>query len=176
MRRLVFRIADAADVAHPGDYNRLRLGLARMEWVKALPGAARYRTVDALAAALLFPVAQARLGAPPIPPRAWREVSRKRKPGGGRRPDVTRQVLASDVERALRGAGVRAGRWRIDRRSSPLLEVLTLCWEVVTGAPGKPGVIVRDMRRITAKRHYWPLLPSRPMTAADQRWLWGLIS
>ena len=176
MTRPGFQVADAADVARPGDLGSLRLGLARMEWVKALPPAVRHPTLDAVAAALLPAIAFARVGAPPMPPTSRKAAGRQRAPGGGRRPNVTGHILASNVERALQAAGVPSGRWRVEGRSSPLLEVLALCWRIVTGEPGKPGAALRDMRRMTIKRNGWRPLPTRPMTAADRRWLWGLIS
>lgn len=157
-----FRVADADDVAHCTDLNYLQLGLARMDWIKALPDATRWPTVDVLAAALLPAIAFARLGAPSMPPTAHKAVNRQRAPGGGRRPNVTGHMLASDVERALLAVGLPVGRWRVEKQSSPLLEVMALCWWIVTGMPGKPGAVLRDMRRMTVKRKGWRLLPSRP--------------
>ena len=164
MTRPGFQVSDAADVAMPGDYDRLRLGLARMAWVKALPGARAHQVLDALAHALLFPLAQARMGAPVVRlrPKVTATASRKRKPGGGRHPDVVKHILASDVERALRGLNLPAGRWRHAGRgaagggkNAPLLDVLALCWELVTEAPGNPGVKLRDLRRLGAGRNRW---------------------
>ena len=162
-----FRVADADDVARTSDYGRLRLSLARMDWLKKLPVVRQRAVVDSLATALLFPLAQARMGAPPVPSKARKAVGRQRAPGGGRRPNVTAHILASDVERALRAVRVSPGRWRFGgkgkvdgERNSPMLDVLALCWQFATEAPGKPGVVLRDMRRMTVKRNGWRLLPS----------------
>ena len=178
-----FKIDDAGNVTRGTDLNRLRLGLARMDWVKALPGARRRPTVDALAAALLPAVAFARLGAPPMPPKARKAVGRQRAPGGGRRPNVTGHILASDVERALREVRVSPGRWRFNgkskadgERNSPMLDVLALCWQLATEAPGTPGVVLRDLRRMGALPNRWELLPTRRLTATERRWLRGLAA
>lgn len=176
-----FKIDDAGNVAHGTDLNRFRLGLARMDWVKVPASVRRHPTVDALAAALLPAIAFARLGAPPMSPKARKAVGRQRTPGGGRPPALTRHVLAGDVERALRKVRVSPGRWRFNgegkadgERNSPLLDVLALCWQLATEAPGKPGVVLRDLRRMGALPNRWELLPTRRMTAADRRWLRGL--
>jgi len=147
-----------------------------MAWLKALPAARQRAVMDGLADELLFPLAQARMGAPFVRAAERIIIGRKRKPGGGRRPDVTRTVLASDVKRALLAVGVRAGRWRVDGQSSPLLEVAALCWQLATSPPGGRGILIRDQRRMTVTGRGWTLLPNRPMSLADRRWLRDLIS
>ena len=145
-----FRSADAAGVTRCTDLNMLRLGLARMAWIKkALPAPTRRRTIDALAEALLPSIAFARLGVPPMAPATRKAVGRRRGPGGGRPPNVTAHVLASDVARELQVAGLGAGCWRVEGRSSPFIQVLALCRQIVT------GVVSSDMRRMAVKRNRW---------------------
>lgn len=158
---------DVGDVSRTSDYGRLRFGFVRMDWLKKMPIAQQRLVMKRLATALLFPLAQARMGAPPVPSKARKAVGRKRAPGGGRPPAATLHILAGDVERALREVGVPPGRWRFSgkgeadgERNSPLLEVLALCWELATETPGKPGVVLRDLRRMGASPNRWELLPT----------------
>jgi hypothetical protein len=159
----VLRVAPAASVTRPDDRNRLRLGLAKMEWVRAIPTRdERSRVIDGIAAALLPAVAHARLGVAPTSAKARKTAGRRRKPGGGRRAAVTLPVLAGDVERALQDSGVPAGRWRVDGRNSRLLAVLALCWEIATGERR------RDLRRMTAKPRVWRLQPTGKLHPAER--------
>lgn len=129
------------------DEARVRLGLARMDWVKAFPPQRRRPLVNGLAAELLLPIAQARLGVPPT----TRSISpipsqcRQRKPGGGRRPNTAGEILASDIEIAFEKVGLHTGVWHVGRGTSPLLQVYALCWQMAT------GVAVKDPRRMFKK-------------------------
>ena len=184
MSRMSVHIADATDVTRPSDLIRLRYGLLQMEWVQALQPGRQRLVVDAIARELLFPLAQARLGAPRLPPRSRKQTLRKRAPGGGRPPATSRHVLAGDVERALRGVGVNPGRWRHagmgaadGELNSPLLTVLAMSWELATevpgvsGALGRPGKLLRDLRRSGAGQNRWRLTTpptlGDPLTQAD---------
>lgn len=117
--------------------------------------------VDRLADGLLDAIAHARLGVGPMrkKPAEITPVVRRRAAGGGRRADVTKRILWADIRRALQAAGAPTGRWRVEKQSGPAVEMMELCWQIVTGEVGKPGECLRDQRRMVAKRGQWEIIP-----------------
>lgn len=162
------RIQDAqTGVEERKTFNKLRQGLLLLPDVNRLrPLEYRREVVDKLARHLVDAVSFARLGTPPMKRKPLAPVSppvpcRIRAPGGGRKPDVTREILASDVARVLQNQRIRIGRWHGGssglRESGAVVAITALCWQLAKGHT----VPIRDQRRVCAKAREWVLPKGR---------------
>jgi hypothetical protein len=163
---LAMRITDAATVERSDDSERLRIGLARIEGMK--PEA---RTqIEKLAGALLESVRKARTELPPMKVRASASSAkrpRKRQPGGGRKRNEAKAILALDVARAMKSCGLSTGRWHMNGigEASLYLKVVGLCWEVASGQPRGAD----DVRRLVTNKRRWEPIPERRATKGELR-------
>jgi hypothetical protein len=170
-----FRCGGPSITDYQNDQQSLRLALARMDWVKALPDEkARREIVDKLADALMFALCQAKLGAPRMAPRHASSIAndtkpRKRKSGGGRKPAITRAILAADIERVFRELDLPATRTRLDGVNSPMLVVFAACWKLAEKSAAHPGKQIRDPRRMFDKKRRWVSLETRRATRRELR-------
>jgi hypothetical protein len=154
-------ITDASQANDPLDSPRLRLALARRPWARQRGRA----LVERLAQELLWPISCARCALPHLKPKVLLGVplaNRRRQPGGGRKRNEAKAILAAGVRRAMQHCGLPAGIWR--RRDggevSPFLQLLGICWRIASGEPSGPKV---DLSRLTARRRRWEFIPAQAL-------------
>jgi hypothetical protein len=150
-------ITDLSDVKNPKDLDRLRLSLAQTEWAKSYGRDA----IEQLASKLVYPIESARSKLAKLPPKdAGTEPStqRQRRPGGGRKPDEPKAVLAGAVEQAMQDCGFPDGRWHANgpQGGSPYLQTVAIAWEIASGEPAGMG----DVRRLVAESRRWTMVPT----------------
>ena len=117
----------------PPDAERwLRFALRLTPWVQSKPNPVRATISAQLAHDLMFAVGQVAATAPPRAPVIQTQADRKRAEGAGRKPNVTREILASGVRRAMDALNLPSGTWFIEGDASPALQVLRVCWWAAT--------------------------------------------
>jgi hypothetical protein len=156
MNEIVF--THAICVNDPGDLPRLRLALARRPWAKQHGRA----LIDKLANELLQPMRFARCALPDLKSKSQGVPagSRKRKPGGGRKRNEAKAILAPGVKKAMQSCGLPTGVWhrRGTGEASPYLQTIAICWRIASGRPANPK---DDLTRLVSKQRRWEFIPAR---------------
>ncbi len=145
----------------------LRYALRMTQWVQAMPNETdRARVSTQLARSLMFAAGQFVAGAPPREPTVQTTGNRKRDTGAGRPPDGAREILASDVRRAMVALGLPEGTWFVEGVASPALQVLRACVWVATRDPEEPP------KKDVARGGAWAAISAglQPQNAAGMCW------
>jgi hypothetical protein len=134
------------------DLARLRVALRGKSWVTS--GGAPL--LDRLAEALLHPVRMARAALPELKPKVTRVPAsgRRRRPGGGRKRNEAKAILAAGVKQAMQGCGLPVGVWHRNGKggASPLMQAIGACWWVATG---EPAGRTQDLSKLVSKARRW---------------------
>lgn len=148
-------LTDAARVSHPMDLRQLRMALAGRAWTKQGGKA----LLDRLAQELLHPVRMARAALPPLKmkptvPAKPKGAVRKRRPGGGRKRNEPKAILAAGVKAAMQECGLKVGVWHRNGAggASPYLQAVAICWSVASGEPVRPK---EDLSWLVARGRRW---------------------
>jgi hypothetical protein len=162
---LSMTITDASDAVNNDDLARLQHEIAQKAWAK------NGEIAERLARAMLEPVRFARTQLPKLAPALTKippSGSRQRRPGGGRKPNEAKAILAAGVEQAMKDSGLSVGRWHQNGpgEGSPYLQAVALAWRL---ASGDRSLGVDDVRRLVAKERRWKIIPSRPASARERR-------
>jgi hypothetical protein len=149
-------VTDSASVNDPLDILRLHLALARRPWAKKR----RRALIDQLANELLYPVRCARCALPDLKPNVQGVPVgyRKRRPGGGRKRNEAKAILAAGVKKAMHSCGLPTGVWhrRGTGEASLYLQTIAICWRISTGRPANPK---EDLSRLVTKQRRWEFIP-----------------
>jgi hypothetical protein len=144
--------------------DRLRLELSRLPWIKREVSKHGSVFLTNLAVSLLSVVEQAKHEAPRMKRLHTDRSDRKRRPGGGRKPDINRGIMLAAIAGALVSVGVKPSKWIADKSTaSPLYSTARICWKVATGKT------VTDMRRSLG----WEIFPIDEATPKEAQHFLG---